>query len=108
MDPRRLSTGDVLAAGILNKPRPEVGIPEGREEESVEYDESEERVAELLEAGKVVDCPEYYGIPVAWRGDGGLYRGILLQYRNVTEERDFDSAAGCAAWFRETAGAAMG
>ncbi len=104
MDPSRLNTSEVLEAGILGKPAPETGEPEGRERASLYIEEVEEdKVAELLDAGKIVDCSEYYGIPIAWRVKEGRYRGILLQYRSVTEERDFVSAAEAAEWFRQTA-----
>ena len=111
MDTRRLSTGDVLAAGIIDQPAPTTDVPDDRVKVGIYIDEFDAaRVATELEAGHVVDCSEYYGIPVvpvAWKADDG-YHAILLQYRNVTENHVFATAAECADWFEDTAYAVAG
>lgn len=109
-DPRRLSTGDVLSMGILNKEAPTFGEPEGRQRArwDVEGGTREEFIKKVEDIGNVVDCSEYYGIPLAWKKDEGGYRGILLQYRSVTEERDFDTVEEAADWFIDTANSVAG
>ena len=71
-----LNTGEVLAAGILNKPLPETTIPKDREETSVDIDDiaDEAALSEALERGVVLYCSEYYGIPHVWKQDEGVYR----------------------------------
>jgi hypothetical protein len=109
MDQRRLSTSDVLAMGITNMPAPETDIPEDRDE--VQYDVYEpitpKAMKDALEEGRVIYCPEYYGIPNIWK-EGDIYRGTLLQYRSVTESPDFESADDAIVWFMETASAVAG
>lgn len=100
MDYRRLSTADVLTSGILKVPEPKTDIPKDREE--VSYSEVEpERWADVIESGKLLQCCEYYGIAYAWK-ESVTYRGILLQYRTVTEDKEFDSAESLARWFSST------
>jgi hypothetical protein len=110
MDTRRLSTLDVLAAGIINTPAPRTDIPEGRPRcEYDVYDNKPDRDALLvaLERGDVLACSEYYGIPFVWK-DGDLYRGTLLQYRAVTEAPEFGSADAAMEWFQDTSRAVAG
>lgn len=102
MDDRRLSTADVLAGGILSRPAPQTDAPTDREE----FDPAPgwefagvDAVASALEAGKLVSASNYYGIPMAWKREDGAYRCILLQYRSVTEDETFQSAAEAARWF---------
>ena len=113
MDTRRLNTDEIEALGIRKKPAPDVGPPEGTREVSVyryasgRQSCSKENVARLLDAGVAVECTEDHGIPLVWReGDG--YRGALFQYRSVTEDREFTTAADAAKWFVKTANAVAG
>jgi len=110
MDTRRLSTGDVLAAGIIDKPIPQTDIPRDRPEQEYDaYDHTPEpdELLAALERGDVLHCSEYYGIPHAWR-DGDVYRGCLLQYRAVTESPRFETAESALDWFIKTASAVAG
>lgn len=109
MDPTRWDTGQVLAAGVLNRPAPTFGEPQDRERQRWNvYDDTRESFIALVEdEANVVDCSEYYGIPVAWK-DGEGYRGILFQYRSVTEDKTFDSVDELADWFVDTAHAVAG
>lgn len=113
MDERRLNTMDILAMGITSLPAPETDIPENREELSVwayesswqDEDDLHTRSPELkgkLEQGVVLSCSEYYGIPYIWK-ERGKYRGVLLQYRAVTEDCTFDTAEEAIEWFKDTA-----
>lgn len=104
MDKRRLSTADVMADGILEMPMPRTDIPKHRKELAYDIYEpmgSAEFISEL-DKGKVIDCSEYYGIPVVWR-EGERYRAILLQYRSITENHTFESAEDAYVWLVETA-----
>ena len=102
MDTRRLSTGDGLAYGILAMPVPDTDVPEDRDEYRWHLGGTQDDVRAHLGAHDVVVCPEYYGIPVAWK-DGDTYRAILLQYCNVTENRTFATLDECCGWFVDTA-----
>jgi hypothetical protein len=103
MDERRLSTGDVIAAGILGVPRPTTEIPRDRETYEVGVDELDREVLEArLLANDVLVCSEYYGVPHLWK-QGQRYHGCLLQYRSVTERPTFAEAAEALDWFIETA-----
>jgi hypothetical protein len=106
MDNRRLSTADILASGIYLRTPPETEIPEDRETVSGADRDSyscipEEQVIAALEAGKIVESPNYYGIPHVWKQAEGVYRGALLQYCNVTEDPTFTTAQEAAEWFRD-------
>lgn len=110
MDSRRLSTGNILSSDILSKPAPKTDIPEDRECIGSDYEYSyigREAVKEHIESGKVVDASNYYGIPSVWK-EGGKYRGVLLQYRSVTENKTFDDIEDALDWFEETAGGTSG
>jgi hypothetical protein len=107
MDSRRLSTGDVLIQGIVGMPNPKTDVPTDRENICVDYDDSEKTARDHLLADKVVKCPEYYGIPIAWK-DGDHFRAILLQYKAVTEDHTFQTAEEAAAWFCSTARSVAG
>lgn len=101
MDQRRLSTADVLAAGIINQQSPTTDIPHDRDT----YDGdsfSKGEVIAALEAGLLVESANYYGIPHVWKDDMGEYQGRLLQYRAVTESHSFSTANDAAEWFMET------
>jgi len=104
MNNLRLDTAGVLASGILNREAPKTGIPEDREHCEATDDNwsfvGAEKIAENIDKGLVVGASNYYGIPYAWR-DGDKYKGILLQYRQVTEDETFDTAAEAAEWFEE-------
>lgn len=104
MDKRRLDTGDVLAAGILGKPNPDAGEPKDREQLAIDIEHvlGQGRRDEL-ERGAVLHCAEYYGIPLVWKADDGSYQGRLLQYREVTESRTFESLDDALEWFADTA-----
>ena len=57
-------------------------------------------IATALDANKLVESSNYYGIPNAWKTNNG-YRCMLLQYCNVTEDKTFATAAEAAEWFEE-------
>lgn len=103
MDERRIDTAGFLAMGGLNRPVPETDIPETRERAEWEDVRGDGKIAEALDAGKLVNACNYYGIPYAWREAEGAYRGILLQYRVVTESVTFATAVECADWFDDVA-----
>jgi hypothetical protein len=119
MDARRLSTGDVLATGILSVPPPDTDIPKDREDVGVDVDAefvpadglhvgNTDALRAKLEAGAVLHCSEYYGIPHVWKADDGSYRGTLLQYRAVSEAPTFATADEALEWFVDTAYAVAG
>lgn len=102
MDYRRLNTQDILNSGILDKPIPQTAIPEDRallELSGDEYPEEAE-ILEGLRGLKVVKAPNYYGIPVVWI-DGECWHGVLLQYREVTEDKMFKTESEAVRWFME-------
>lgn len=110
MDSRRLDTGQVLAMGVLNTPVPQTDIPLKREhyDYDVESPHSTSKLTTALDADKLLDCPEYYGCVYAWREAENKYRGVLLQYRRVTEDHHFATATDCAEWFESTVRAVAG
>lgn len=113
MDERRLSTGDILVSGLLNKPTPITDIPTDRETINGKGEDwggyiGNDAVAAAIEAGKLVEASNYYGIPCAWKAESGVYRGCLLQYRSVTESPVFATAAQAAEWFGTTCEATEG
>jgi hypothetical protein len=103
MDNRRLDTAAVMALGITALPKPDTDIPTDREVFSNSARDwnspSTEQVVEALEAGKLVEASNYHGIPHAWKVADGEYRGILLQYRSITENERFATAEEAAEWF---------
>ena len=106
MDPRRLDTMGVIAAGILNRGVPDTDVPDDREEfdgsgDSWEY-VGDDAVVEALDRGDLVRASNYYGIPYVWKAADGVYRGQLLQYRALTEDHTWDNAQDAAEWFGET------
>ena len=109
MNEERLNTEQAIARGILSQPIPKTDVPRDREHEGVDlwHCPDAAKLSDALEAGRVLDCSEYYGIPIAWR-DGDVYRGVLLQYREVTERREFVTANEAVAWFLETARSVIG
>lgn len=106
MDDRRLSTADVLAMGIIDKPIPVTDIPKDRERVSGSSDMGayvgDEAVAAAIEAGSLVTSPNYYGIPYAWKAGSGKYCGRLLQYRAVTASETFATIDDVVGWFGDT------
>jgi hypothetical protein len=101
MDTRRLSTDDVLAAGIIGSPPPKTNIPKDREGCGVEWNFNPDKVREELAGGKVLECSEYYGIPYLWK-DGDKYFGcLLLRYCAVTESPVFNTADAAIEWFKD-------
>jgi hypothetical protein len=106
MDHRRLDTGQ---AGISDLPVPETDVPEEREDLTIDGDcvPGPGALADVIEAGKLVRCPEYYGIAYAWKQDGS-YRGVLLQYRTVTENPTFKTCAELVQWLTDIVPAIAG
>jgi len=103
MNYERLDTGSVVAAGILRRPMPKTSIPRERDEFNVDAYEQEwtkPGLTDALNSGLLLQCCEYYGIAYAWK-DESVYRGTLLQYREVTEDPIFDSAEKCVEWFTD-------
>lgn len=106
MDERKLTTEDVLTMGIVNMPAPVTDIPEDRE--NFRYENygtkttTDDEFRAALLRGAVVACPEYYGIPVVWKTNTGEFRCLLLQYRNVTEDKTFgaDEVERAMNWFK--------
>ena len=107
MDHRRLDSFSVMAAGIPFLPAPETEVPRDRPR----FDASDsatgsylgpEAVGEALLRGEVVEASNYYGVVLAWRADDGRFRGTLLQYRAITDDPVFATAAECADWFSGT------
>ncbi len=110
MDKRRFSTADIMGSGILSTPPPKTDIPQDVECVGSDYEFSyigREAVREHIEAGKVVDASNYFGIPSLWK-DGDVFRGVLLQYRAVTEDKRFEDIEEALDWFEETASATSG
>jgi hypothetical protein len=105
MDHTRLNTAQLFVAGILNREAQQTAIPRDREtfdghDAGYHYAGAEVVIA-ALEAGKLVEASNYYGIPSLWKVADGQYRGILMQYRSVTEDERFNSAESAEAWFRD-------
>jgi len=107
MDTRKLDTGQVLAAGVLNITAPESSVPEGFEGWSVEeFGWSDENLRSGLEQGGLT-ASMYYGCWDIWE-IGDRFDGQLLQYRSVTDsfsgedidfalEKAIEWAEGCQA-----------
>jgi hypothetical protein len=94
-----------MRLGVFDKPKPATDIPHERDEVEAGMDGDyigDEEVGAALQVGALVMALNYYGVPYAWKVADGNYRGVLLQYRSVTENATFDSAADCVEWFRET------
>lgn len=115
MDHARWDTGQILAYGVLGRSAPVTEIPEGREQWRTTYtddgdmDTIDTAAAEAaLEAGKLIHTNEYYGLVYGWKAGDGKYRGTLLQYRNVTENPTFATAAELVEWFAEISRAVIG
>jgi hypothetical protein len=109
MDEKKLSSLELLAQGIVAKPAPETDIPEDRPSYSYDaqpYDKEKRTTNEELKAlllqNRVIRCSEYYGIPYIWQ-NGNIFRGVLLQYRSVTEDKTFDTADEAIEWFVDRA-----
>lgn len=105
-DENRVDTAGFMAMGGLSRPIPQTGEPEGREQFDPEWGYQyvgAEAVAKALDEGKTVSAYNYYGIPKVWRADAGAYRGVLLQYRNITENVTLATVDEAVAWFEEMA-----
>ena len=102
MDGRRLDTGQILAAGVLEARSPVTDIPSDREVLDVDAWESLnlQSLIDAVEAGQLLTCCEYYGIAYAWK-DGKRYRGTLLQYRVVSENPTFEIADELISWLSD-------
>lgn len=114
MDERKLDTMDLLAMGITSIPAPETDIPDNRPHISFSFWNDEdlptpEKIKAEVLGGNVVYCSEYYGIPYLWQ-DGNVFRGCLLQYRNVTENPTFElnEIDEAVKWFIHTAESCAG
>jgi hypothetical protein len=92
-----------MAGGFLGVTPPKTEIPEDRERwDNKERDwacPAHDEIVAALEAGKVVEASNYYGIPFVWKEAAGVYRGTMLQYRAISEAPTFASADEAAAWF---------
>ena len=102
MDERRLDTGQVLAAGILEARSPVTDIPSDREALTVDAWErlDLQSLIDAVEAGQLLTCCEYYGVAYAWK-DGKRYCGTLLQYRAVSENPTFETANELISWLSD-------
>jgi hypothetical protein len=102
MDHRRLSTADVLYMGITDLPVPVIDVPKDTPRFDVDPDEPlpTSAMAHALESGMVLQCRAPYGVAYAWRA-GVCCRGLLLQYRDVTEDHTFTTATEAVVWFAD-------
>jgi hypothetical protein len=102
MDHLRLSTGDALYMGITDLPVPVIDVPKDTPRFAVDPDEPlpTSAMEHAIESGRVLRCRAWYGVAYAWK-DGGSYRGLLLQYREVTEDRTFATATEAIVWFAD-------
>lgn len=78
MDDRRFDTADLLRMRILDKPSPVTDAPTDRKGFDPRQFDDEYRMhwdaggaREAIEAGQMVDVPEYYGVVLAWKDDAG-------------------------------------
>jgi hypothetical protein len=78
-------------------------IPGGDREGVASDGLSREEIVAAIEAGKIVDASNYYGIPHVWRASPGVYRGTLLQYCRVTENPTFATVDEAVDWFEDAA-----
>lgn len=106
MDTRRLDTQHIIALGILDIPPPKTDIPHDRTPFDLHDDwdryAGKEAVVAALERGDLVSASNYYGLPYAWKAGEGVYRGVLLQYRQVSEDKTFATADEAAEWSEQT------
>jgi hypothetical protein len=87
MDNRRMSTSQILAAGILNKKPPATRTPDDATMETVEEGEwNQESLRSGLEKGGL-EASMYYGRWSIWKV-GDTFSGELMQYRSVTDAFD--------------------
>lgn len=100
MDERRMSTGECIASGILGKQLPQHDVPTDRDRVCLDDDHTDAVIAKLLDEGKVIESPNYYGIPVMWKAVQS-FRIILFQYREITESLTFDDLESTVKKFRE-------
>jgi hypothetical protein len=82
MDHTKLDSGQVLAAGILNRSMPTSHCPDDAQLQDVDEDHPE-AFRSGLEAGGL-KASMYYGCWSIWKTDQG-YSGELFQYRSCTE-----------------------
>jgi hypothetical protein len=107
MDSRRLSSAGVLASGILGLPPVKLDRPDREVFHGDEYIEREQFVA-LLEQNKRLELSNHYGCISAWREDDGRFRGVLMQYRAITEDETFDNLEDAVEWLVSTNSAMVG
>jgi len=84
MDHKRLSTGDILDFGILERTPPKSMCPVDAvlaEVDESQFDDDSLR-AGLIAGG--LEASMYYGVWKIWK-DGDGFSGELMQYRVVTE-----------------------
>jgi hypothetical protein len=117
MDYRRLDTMGAIRDGVLLRQAPKTDMPEGREQVDPRVFDDDgggwpsvpaADVVVALDRGALLYVAEYYGCVSAWRTDDGRYRGTLMQYKNLTEDRTFRTAKSCAIWFKQTVEAVAG
>jgi hypothetical protein len=102
MDHRRLSTADALCMGTTDLPSTVTDVPKDTPRFPVDPDEplNASAMEHAIESGRVLRCRATYGVLYAWRV-GVSYRGLLLQYREVTEYHTFTTATEAIAWFAD-------
>lgn len=94
MDHRRLDSMGAIMDGVLLRRPPATDEPSDRERldpredgENYDYKPMEaDRIAALLDDGRLLYIPEYYGCVSAWKTSDGVYRGTLMQYRKAVNE----------------------
>jgi hypothetical protein len=110
MENRRLNTSQVLMAGIVNQPVPVTDVPQNRDTFEAYGDQmpTPEALIAALEADQLLNVSEYYGVVYGWKQAASVYRGTLLQYRAVTDNPTFTTAAELAEWFTDTVKGVVG
>jgi hypothetical protein len=106
MDYRRLDTLGAINDGVLRRGPVDTGEPEGRAEFRGQ-EHTDEECAQALERGDILNAYNYYGIPRVWK-ECERYKGVLLQYCNITERLDTGDQAEAVEWFKEYARATDG
>jgi len=103
MDYRRLTTAEAVMSGVMNKPPVEFPYSDEKEEADADYGDSyigAKEVCRLLEEEKVVINCGTHGIPHIWK-QGGEYRVVLYQYRDMTECEEFCDREAAIAFFED-------
>ena len=111
MDERRLSTSNILSMGMLKKEPPKTDIPENRKTISSGIGNDgwigDGRALKVLNEGMIIETCEYYGIPRLWK-EKNKYRGVLLQYCSVSEDKTFTDINEALDWFKDVSELCMG